>query len=93
VTKLTSVLGHGFRVLDTDFKENPLNGRRDTAKKVPQVMCPSLLTDCEQTCSILGHGGCVLDLVFQKNSLNGRGDTANKVLCSSNKVPFIIDQL
>jgi len=59
---------------------------------VPQVMCHSLVTDREQTCSILGHGGCMLDL-FQENSLNGRGDTANKLLCSSSKVPFIIDQL
>jgi len=29
-----SVVGRGSRELDMEFPENPLNGRRDTAKKV-----------------------------------------------------------
>jgi hypothetical protein len=70
--------------------ENEIELRRYFVLK---VQCPSLLTDCNKTYSILGHGGCVLDLEFQENSLNGRGDTANKLLCSSSRVPFIIDQV
>jgi hypothetical protein len=33
-TELTGVVGEGDRVLEMDFQENTLNGRKDTAEKV-----------------------------------------------------------
>ena len=42
--------------------------------------------------SIVVHGDWMPDKEFQENPLNGRNDTAEKVLCTSSKVPFIIDQ-
>ena len=41
---------------------------------------------------VVGHDGWVLDMEFQEDPLNGRRDTAEKVLCSSCKVPFILER-
>jgi hypothetical protein len=65
----------------TDFQEDPLNGRRNIAKK---VLCfPSKVP------SIVDHGHRVLDVEFQENSLNGRQDTVERVLSSNVKYPSL----
>lgn len=52
--KRTSLVGHGGIVQDMEFQENPVNRRKDTAKKVqcstskiPFIMDPSLPTSQE----------------------------------------------
>jgi hypothetical protein len=56
-----------------------------------QVMCPSLLTICNQTWIL--HRPCMVSVSmrFQENPTNGSRDRDEKLLCFASKVPFIID--
>lgn len=54
-------------------------------------VCPSLLTNCDQTYKCFWTWGWVLDSKFQETHLNGRRDTAKKVLCSASRAPFVKD--
>lgn len=88
-----------------EFHENPLNGRRDTGKKVlcspSRVPCitdqsrPNLCVFRSITTkhsNVLSHRGRVLDVEFQENPLNRRSDVADEVLWSPSKVHFITDR-
>lgn len=75
------------------FQERHFCGSRDTDVKffLFQVMCPSLLTICNQTWML--HRPCMVSvgMTFQENPMNGSRDRDEKLHCFASKVPFIID--
>jgi len=91
-TKCKSIVGHGGRELDMEFPENPLSGRRDTAKKVLYSTTKVPFIKDNHTHKYCNTWRLSARNRFHKDPLNGRRGTVENVLCSSSKVTFIIDQ-